>query len=145
MPQFVLAKVIEHDNQNIAHCKQQLKNDQWERNVVMLYVKDSQGTNKFRALYEQVSTEHPDRHLFALNVLNPNADAKDNLLIRKTVKACLTNMMSGGERAMGDINSKTPALLLYDYSIAKNFDEKGRGLPIVSTKEDILYFIQENP
>jgi hypothetical protein len=32
--QLALAKVIELDNQYIAHCQEQLKNDSWERNVV---------------------------------------------------------------------------------------------------------------
>jgi hypothetical protein len=105
----------------------------------MLYVKSSPGTQLFRAIYEQVSTEHPERHLFALNVSDPEAGAKENRLIRKTVKACLTDMMTGSEERMGNINAKTPALLLYNYAHAKvGLENHGP-----STKEDILEFMQE--
>ncbi len=92
MSQLTYAKVIELDNHNIMHCEEQLKNDKWDRNILMLYVKGSPEINKFRAIYEQVSTEYPNRHLFALNVFNPKADAKENKLIWQTVKGCLTNM-----------------------------------------------------
>ena len=142
MPQLTFAKVIELDNHNIMHCQEQLKNDDWVRNVLMLYVKDSPGTNKFRAIYDQVSTEHPERHLFALNVFDPKADAKENKLIWKTVKGCLTDMWYRGERSMGDINAKTPAVLLYDYRMAK----VGLGTNVhrkLLTKEDILEFMNE--
>lgn len=87
--QITFAKVIELDNHNIIHCQKQLKNDDWDKNVLMLYVKDSPGTAEFRTIYEQVSAEHPKRHLFALNVFDPQADEKENKLIWKTVNGCL--------------------------------------------------------
>lgn len=142
MSQLTYAKVIEIDNRNIVHCREQLDNNEWVQNVLMLYVKDSPGTAKFRAIYEQVSTEYPKRHLFALNVFDSKADAKENQLILKTVHGCLTNMWSGGEESMGDLNAKTPAMLLYDYAIAR----VGLDTPAhhkLSTKEDILEFIGE--
>jgi len=141
MSQLTYAKIIELDNKNIAHCQEQLKNDFWDRNVVMLYVKDSPGTNKFRAIYEQVSTEYPERHLFALNVFDPKANAKENQLIWKTVKSCLTDMMYGSEKGMGDINAKTAALLLYDYKFARV--GLGSGGHWLSTKDGLLEFMQE--
>lgn len=134
-----LAKVIELDNQNIEHCQEQLSNDNWTGNVVMLYVKNSPGINQFRRFYEKVSAEYPKRNLFALNVFNPEADAKKNQHIMKTVKACLTNMMSGGEEYMGNINTKTPAVLLYDY----NHAQIGLGNHELSTKTDIVEFMGE--
>lgn len=139
MSQLTYAKVIELDNHNVMHCKEQLENDNWERNVLMLYVKGSPGTNKFRAIYEQVSTEYPNRHLFALNVFDPNVDAKENKLIWKTVEGCLTNMWHDYEEFMGNINAETPAMLLYDYAHAK-VGLENHGL---SRKEDILEFMFE--
>lgn len=135
--QPALAKVVELDNQNIAHCQEQLKNEDWVDNIVMLYVKDSPGTNKFRAIFEQVSIEHPKRHLFALNVFDPKADMKKNQVILSTINACLTDMMYRGVDYMGVINDKTPAVLLYDYSHAK----VGLGNHEISTKEDMLKFM----
>lgn len=70
-----MLKIIDLDNHDIEHCKKQLKNDDWDQNVLMLYIKDSPGTDKFRAIYERVSIEHPNRHLFALAVFDPTADA----------------------------------------------------------------------
>lgn len=142
MSQITFAKVIELDNHNIEHCQKQLKNDDWDSNVLMLYVKDSPGTDKFRAIYEQVSTEYPKRHLFAFNVFDPKADAKENQLIWKTIKGCLTNMWYRGEEHMGNINANTPAILFYDYDRAT----VGLDTPVhhkLSTKEDILEFIRE--
>lgn len=134
---YAKSNVIELDNHNMLHCQEQLKNDDWVRNVLMLYVKDSPGTEKFRANYDQVSTEYPQRHLFALRVFDPKADAKENQLIWKTVKGCLTNMWYRREDSMGEINTKTPALLLNDYAAAIV------GVDDLSTKEDIIKFIQD--
>jgi len=138
--QNTFAKVIELDNHNVIHCQEQLKNDDWDRNVLMLYVKDSPETNKFRAIYEQVSAEHPKRHLFALNVFDPKADEKENKLIWKTVNGCLTDMWYRAEKHMGNINAKTPAVLLDDYARAT----VGVDTPVhhkLLTKEDIIEFI----
>lgn len=139
--QSALAKVMELDNKNIAHCQKQLENDDWTSNTLMLYVKNAPETNKFRAIYEQISTEQPDRHFFALNVFDPEADAKENQLIMKTVKECLTNMMHGREKDMGDINAKTPPLFAYDYSAATVGLKNNQ----ISTKEDFLKFIGGHP
>ena len=142
MIQVAYAKVIELDNHNIVRCQEQLKNDDWDRNVLILYVNNSPGTDKFRAIYERVSAEHPKRHLFALNVFDQKADAKVNQLVLKTVKGCLTDMWYRGEGFMGDINAKTPAIFLYDYAMASVALDN----PVhhkISTKEDMLEFIGE--
>lgn len=143
LSQYALAKVIELDNQNSTHCQMQLGNGldnaSWVNNVVMLYVKDSPEIDKLRNIYEQVSTEHPKRNLFALNVYDPKADAKKNQLIMKTVKACLTDMMYAGEEFMGTINDKTSPVLLYDYAHATVGFENHE----LSTKQDFLEFIGE--
>lgn len=135
MSQPAFAKVIELDNHNIAHCQEQLKNDDWVQNVLMLYVKGSPETNKFRTFYEQISTEYPKRHLFALNVFDPKADAKENQLIWKTVKGCLTDIWHEREESMGGINPKTSAVLLYDY--------RGAKVGKLLTKKDIFEFMDE--
>lgn len=143
MTQITFAKVIELDNHNVVHCYDQLKNfDDWDRNVLMLYVKDSPGTDKFRAIYEQVSSAYPKRHLFALNVFDPKADAKENQMIWQTVRGCLTDMWYRSEKFMGKINSKTPAILLDDYAVASVAIDN----PVhhkLATKKDIIEFIGE--
>lgn len=140
--QATFAQVVELDTNSIVHCKEQLQYHDWERNVLMLYIKNSPETNKFRSAYEQVSAEYPHRHLFAFNVFDPKVNAKENQLKWNTVKGCLTDMWDGGVEDMGIINAKTPAILLY------NYDRAGVGLatPLhnkLLTKEDIVKFIQE--
>jgi len=140
--QITFAKVIELDSQNIMHCQEQLKNDDWDQNVLILYVKNSPGTDKFRAIYEQVSIEYPERHLFVLKVFDPKTNAEENQLIWKNVKGCLTNMWSGAEELLGNINAKTPAILLDDYARATvRLDTQAHRK--LSTKEDIVEFIGE--
>ncbi|EKD71356.1 MAG: hypothetical protein ACD_46C00203G0007 [uncultured bacterium] len=67
---------------------------------------------------------------------------KENQLIWKTVKGCLTDMWYGGEEFMGDINAKTPAVLLYDYASAK-FGLDTHAHQKLLTKKDILEFMNE--
>lgn len=142
LSQLAHANVIELDNHNIAHCQEQLKNDSWEKNVLMLYAKDAPGTKKFRAIYEAAAKAYPKRHLYALKVFDPKTDAKENKRIWKTVKACLTDMWYGNENLMGKINAKTPAILCYDYDSA-TVGLASKTTHAVSTKDDLLVFIGE--
>lgn len=61
------ANVIELDNENPDHCRQQLANSIDQTPVVFFYMKDCPYADKLRPIYEKVSNEYPDRTFYAFN------------------------------------------------------------------------------
>lgn len=141
--QTTLANVIELDNLNPIHCKEQLVTSGTELEtspVVMVYIKGCPWAAKLRDVYEQVSTEYPARRLFAFDFFDPSSDAMTNQVITRTAIECL-----------GTTPYASPELYMYNViadicpseAYINGFKKIGLENHGAATKEDIIKFIGE--
>lgn len=125
------AKVIELDNRNSDHCRQQLANSHDQFPIVFIYMKHCPYADQLRPLYEKASEEVTDREFFAFNF----KDHDDPRL----------NYLRQAHDCLGKLPLVSPRVSVYildeDESGPMIMGEYKSGLNGISTKEDIINFI----
>lgn len=139
--QIAHAKVVELDNLNPNHCRQQLITGLDAAPTVMIYMKGCPWANKVRPLYEDISNAIPKRNLFAFNFFDGEHVELSSSYMRTAMECLGTTPFISPIFVQYNVFATPLPEKYYGYI---NGIQK-MGLDGDATKEDILKFIGEMP
>lgn len=84
-----MANVIELDNINADHCRQQLASSTDQLPVVFIYMKGCPYADKLRPIYEEVANEYPARTFYAFNFQDMKEGGESYI---REAQTCLNRM-----------------------------------------------------